>query len=65
LQIVLLIATLTLGHVASRRGITFIGEAGIALLLGAAVGLLILSPLISTHGTYSQVGPKGNILHAA
>ncbi|KAI3426063.1 hypothetical protein D9Q98_008031 [Chlorella vulgaris] len=54
-QIVLLIATLTLGHVTSRRGITFIGEAGIALLLGAAVGLLILSPLISTHGTYSQI----------
>ncbi|EFN58404.1 hypothetical protein CHLNCDRAFT_140336 [Chlorella variabilis] len=41
-QIMLVIATLTLGHAASRRGINWIGEAGIALLLGVMIGLIFI-----------------------
>jgi hypothetical protein len=50
---VLLAATLMIGHALSRARFTWIGEAGVALLLGVAVGGLLLSPLFDTHGTYS------------
>jgi hypothetical protein len=40
-QLALVIATLLLGHLLSKRGVTWIGEAGIALLLGAGFGLLL------------------------
>ena len=40
-QLALLITTLMLGNYASRRRIVWIGEAGIALLLGAGFGLLL------------------------
>lgn len=38
-QVVLVVATLLLGHWAARRGVRWIGEAGIALLLGLVVGV--------------------------
>lgn len=53
LQAVLLAATLMIGHALSRARVTWIGEAGVALLLGVAVGGLLLSPLFDTHGTFS------------
>lgn len=48
----LLAATLMIGHALSRRRIGWIGEAGVALLLGAGVGLFVWSPLIDSHGTF-------------
>ena len=53
-QAVLLITTLMAGHALTRRGVVWISEAGIALLLGAALGATVLSPLVDTHGTFAS-----------
>ena len=51
-QIALLAATLVVGHLLAKRRVLWIGEAGVALLLGLSVGLLILlSPLLDAHST--------------
>lgn len=53
MQVGLLAATLMLGHAAARRGWGWIGEAGIALLLGLAVGLAVVA-VKDTYSTYAQ-----------
>jgi len=40
-QILLLFTTLVIGHFLERRGVLWIGEAGVALLIGMAVGVII------------------------
>ncbi|KAL4451761.1 hypothetical protein ABPG75_007423 [Micractinium tetrahymenae] len=51
----LLVATLMIGHLLARRGVGWIGEAGVALLLGAAVGALVWAvPFIDVRGTFGS-----------
>lgn len=46
--------TLMVGHALSHKGISWIGEAGVALLLGCALGTVFLSPLVDSHGALSS-----------